>query len=194
MERHSRLGLVLAAVACLCFAPPATASPGINYDVIENIEPVLTANFATDMAAIVAAKGAQVISTNATVYKREMGPLFAGRGQPLPGIGLWLRTTQTQARRQTKRDNLHVLVYDYFARGNDAVKLQAQLELAAEAILMTVDRTYQAGGGVYGSGETDKSVTVQFVPIVQAKGRGSYEGRVLVVAPVNEEDTGLPSP
>jgi len=197
MRPPTRFALAAVLAIALVLVPVRAAGAGgggMIYDVIENVEPLLTANFGTDMTALVAAKGAQVTSTAATVYKREMGPLFAGRGQPLPGIGLWPRTIQTQARRQTKRDNLHLLVYDYFARGPDAVKLQTQLELAAEAILLTVDRTYQAGGGVYGSGEIDKSVTVQFIPVVQPKGRGFYEGRVLVVAPVNEEDTGLPSP
>jgi len=183
--------MLLAAVA----APPARSAPVI-YDTIENVAPVFTANFTTDLAALAALKSLPIapaaggIATTVTIYKRLPAEIYAAIEQnALPGLGIYAERVLTQARRQAKRDNLTFVVADYFARGTDPAALRSQLELAAEAICQSIDRLWAAAGGVYGAGELDRSVDVAMGVI--AAGQDTYEGQLLIRFPVNEEDTGL---
>ena len=172
------------------------------YDAIEQAATSLSANFDADLAALATAKGEAGITQTATVYKRRPATvLFAlaavtGSGVTLPAIGVWVQRTATQARRQDVRDNVHQLVFDYVARsagvtaGSD-VTLEKQAELAAEALLRTVDRLVTAGGGYFGAGELAGSVVIELSGLAMGPGQSYYEEHVRLTCPVTERDTGL---
>lgn len=120
------------------------------YDAIERCVAVLAANFATDLAALAAAKSVTLFSTTATLY-----PRLGARGfetQTLPGIGVHARSlTTTLPRNQALRDSNTTVIVEYLARTPtgatvaDAATLGKQGELAAQAILRAADRMAGAG-------------------------------------------------
>jgi len=160
-------------------------------DVIEAAASVVTANFTTLLTALAAAKGVTLDPT-ITVYKRQNANLFAAlKTTTLPGVGIYGLGAQTNARRQDLRDSSVLTVFDYFARGPDPAALLVQGELAAEVLLMCIDRLGGSAVGVYGAGEATLSVQVSIAPAVRAAGETYYEENVLVQFLVDERDTGL---
>lgn len=168
------------------------------YDAIETAYTVALANFTTDLTALAVAKGI-TINTGVTFVKRQDAETCKDMGAPLPCCGIYGLSATTQGRDQTKRDNVNVIVFDYYAESVDPVKLAKQVDLVPEAILMSVDRLPGAGGGVYGVGEGPRSITVAWsrgyaeteesqseVPV-----KPNYFRRATVTVPVWDRDTGL---
>lgn len=161
------------------------------YDIIERAATVLDDNFTTDLDVLVAAKTLSGLDTQATLYKRQMAELFADQHAPaLPGIGIYVTTVATQAKRQGKRDNNAMTVFDYYARHLDAEKLSQQVELAVEALMRSVDRLFDSVG-VLDAGAEQGSVLVVVTPVAQPAGMKFYERRAVVSFPVQDRDDGL---
>lgn len=203
--RLTRIGLVavlLGAFVCapLAAEPRPIAPPDgtVIYDVIEQVAPILIANYTSDLTALATAKGVAILPTaggidaTITLYKWLDAESFVPVEQnALPGLGVDWENIVTQARRQDKRDHVHYLVADYFARGTDSTVLTKQLALAAETLLHRIDQIWNtAGGFVYGAGEADQSIRIEQYPL-GGYGQDTYEGRVRIHFPVNEEDQGL---
>lgn len=202
--RSSRTALAVLILAALCPPPAAarasrgSAEPAVIYDAVEQVAPILIANYTSDLTALAAAKGVPVLPTvggiDATInlYKWLEAESFATVEQnPLPGLGVDWENILTQARRQDKRDSVHFLVADYFARGADSTVLTKQMALAAETLLHRIDQIWNSAGGfVYGAAEPEGSVRIEQFPL-GGYGQDSYEGRFRIHFPVNEEDQGL---
>lgn len=133
------------------------------YDAIEAVYTTVNANFNTDLAALVSAKGLSGLTTSATLFKRQRAETFvelgaAANGQ-LPAIGIYGTAVTTEAKWQGKRDPECTVVLDYYARGTDPVKLAQQTELAAEALLLSIDKVYPTAAG--GAGEGFGSINIE---------------------------------
>lgn len=164
------------------------------FDALERAYTVANTNFATDMAAIVTAKGLSGLTTTATFVKRQRAETFRDLGAPLPACGVYWAGLVTQAKNQQKRDGVVSLVYDYYAEGDETevVEVSKQVELAVTALLLSVDR--MAGGAdlVFGGGEGDGSITVEpsdgFSPPAEPKGVKRFWARAMILFPVNDWD------
>lgn len=128
------------------------------YDPIEQFYTVLNTNFATDMAALVAAKGVTGLTTTATIIKRHGAEDIIARRATQPTIGFVPVTFRTQAKDQGKRDTRATLEVVYVATGADPAKVGKQVELALESILRSVDRLAASGGGVFGAAVEDGAI------------------------------------
>lgn len=193
--------LALLVIALVCTAMPAGArdrDPPVIYDAVEQVAPILVANFTADLTTLATAKGIAVLPTaggidaTVTLYKWADAESFVPVEQNLlPGLGVNWETIATQARRQDKRDSTHYLVADYFARGADSTVLGRQLALVAETLLHRIDQIWNtASGFVYGAGEPEGSIRLEQFPL-GSYGQDTYEGRLRIHFPVNEEDQGL---
>ena len=164
------------------------------YDAIALVAASLVTNFANDLQAIAAAKGQGAIDHSINVYPHRAAEIFtAVKTDALPGLGVYSLTARTQAKSQGSRDSRPTIVFDYFARGADPALLTTQCELAAEAILKTIDRVAPTNttDQLIGAGEDENSVTVSIQGTSQAEGSKLFEDRVLVTCPVTFRDTGL---
>jgi hypothetical protein len=160
------------------------------YDAIERVGTVVEANFGTDMTALVAAKGEAGLVKTAVVYKRRPAEAFHEKvTYAQPGIGVYGDTVHTQARRDDIRDSTIVLILDYFARGRDPDLLEKQIELAAEALLQSIDAVLDSS--VIGGGELEGSITALFSNLALAEEGQDYEDRVMLRFPIRDRDTGL---
>lgn len=165
-------------------------------------------NFDTDMAALVAAKvtagrldsiQADAMDQTATVYERLAAEEFAAHPdedgpdqEKLPGIGVYAGPLTTQARWQGRRDARAVVVLDYFATGSDPVVLGKQVELAAEALLRSIDRIPEAApAGELGAAELKDEIAVVIAGSSRERGLDYYQDRVTLTFPILEQDTGL---
>lgn len=132
------------------------------FDAVETAYTVVLANFATDMAALIAAKGVTGVVSAATVVKRQNAETYLALGTAPPAIGIWARGTTTQAKVGTGwRDNASIVVLDYYCTDSNPVDAAKQAELAAEALLKSIDKMPGAGNVVFGAGELRGSVTVE---------------------------------
>lgn len=163
------------------------------YDAIEAVYTVVLANFATDMAALVAAKSVADVNAKINVVKRQPAETYVDRGLALPAVGVYGLRIATQAKNQGARDNVSTVVLDYYAEGADPVVLAKQVELAAEALLVSVDKVTPSGGGVFGAAELVGSVTIELTEsYVEAKPDATdrrYWRRALISFPVHDRDT-----
>jgi hypothetical protein len=165
------------------------------YDAIETVYAVVLANFATDLAALASAKGV-TITTTADIIKRQRAETFVafGKGVTSPAIGIFSIRGLTQAKWQTQRDTDCTVVCDYYARSADPSALAIQAELAAEALLKSMDRIWPTAAG--GAGEGDRSVTIEmtdaYVETVSSETETArWEHRAMVTFTVQVRDTGL---
>lgn len=161
------------------------------YDAVEQAYAVVNSNFAADMAALVAAKGVAGLTTTATAIKRQDAETYVDIGAALPAIGVTGRRAHTQAKDQSKRDSVSEIVYDYYAVGSDPSKVAKQAELAAEALLKSVDRLWASGSGVFGAGEVPGSISIDFDPGYLEVQQPNYGARARVSFPVTDRDEGL---
>ena len=161
------------------------------YDAVEQAYAVVSANFATDFAALVAAKGVTGTQPVQTIVKRQTAELYVSLNAVLPAIGVYGLEARTQAKLQTVRDNECVLVFDYYAEGTDPVAVAKQVELAAEALLMSVDRISSAASGLFGAGELLGAVRVVLTEGFVEATQGTYARRAQVTFTAQDRDTGL---
>lgn len=178
------------------------------YDAVERTLEVVKANFDTDMSALVAAKvtdgrlsqeQADAMDKDATIYERLAAEEFAAHPddegpaqEKLPGIGIYAGSLTTQAKWQGRRDARAVVVLDYFAQGDDPIVLGKQTELAAEALLRSIDRIPEAAtAGELGAAELKDEISVQIAGSSRERGLDYYQDRVTLTFPILEQDSGL---
>lgn len=135
----------------------------MTYDVIERINTIFAANFASDMSALVTAKGltGQGIDETVVVYPRRRGQQFVTKmaeDNVTAGIGCHARGFVSNAKFSGRRHTTHRVAVEYWALNTSAVALALQLELAGEAVLSCIDRLLASGGstGIIGVGEEDQ--------------------------------------
>ncbi len=165
------------------------------YAAIERAATVLDANYRDDFEALALAKSIANLDPNLTVFKRRTAELFFRDLDGHPGCGIYGVIATTSARRADLRESLVSLVFDWLAWRQDeqdaAELVVLQGELAAEAIMRTVDRMGEdQSGGVLGAGELRGSVGVR-LDYGGMEEVSSPLTRVRVTVPVNEEDSGL---
>lgn len=187
--------LLLIALLCVATAPPArSASPpegAVFYDVSEGLGGLATTYFTADFVALITQKGLSGLGLNTavTVYARQTAAEFGGSEKTLPGLGCYARSARTQAKSQQERFSTMEAHYEYLCRGTDPEKTRAQAELAAEVMLMLVDRFRTIAGGVEGGGEERGSVLVDIDGSGPAdSGLEFYEKWVHVVASIWDTD------
>ncbi len=159
------------------------------YDAITRVAALLGTNFDTDLATLCTAKSVTAPAA-ATIVTRMDANLHVGLNGVLPAVCVYGRSTSTQAKQAEKRDNITTLSVDYFARSTEAAlpTMLQQVELAAEAILATVDRCiYDTTSGVWGAGLGDGSVSVTLEDQSDAPA-GLYQRLATVTFSVNDRD------
>ena len=163
------------------------------HDTVERVWVVVNTNFAADMAAVITAKGlgAAGLTATATIIKRQTAEIFAAKQATVPTIGVYGIRAVTQAKDQGKRDSQNTVGIDYYATGMDASKLQKQVEVAAEALLRSVDRIAGSGGGVFGAAVQDGSITVDLLDGYTEGAAPAYIGVATVTFPVDDREDGL---
>lgn len=168
-------------------APPRSA---VFYDVAEGLGTLASTYFTADFDALIAAKGAGAlgVTTAVTVYPRQPAVVFGGQERALPGLGCYARAARTQAKSQQERSSSMEAHYEYLCRGPVAETVRAQAELAAEVILLLVDRFPTIAGGVEGGGQEPSSVLVDIDGSGPAEGLEFYENWVHVVSPIWDTD------
>jgi len=124
--------------------------------------------------------------------------MFFALGVTLPACGIYIVRAMMAGKDQGRRHTTGSAVLDYYAE--DAVgdaaspyRLAKQAELAAEALLQSVDRlSTQANAlGVYGAAVLDDSITVEMSDGYEKTVGAGYWRRAIVRFPVYDEDTGL---
>lgn len=161
------------------------------FDQVEQLYTVVNTNFATDLGALATAKGV-TINTGATFVKRQNADVFFALGVTLPACGIYVTRASTKAKQQGIRDTTGTAVFDYYAEDADPVKVAKQAELAAEALLMSVDRMATAGAGVFGAAELEDSITVEMSDGFEKRAsEGRYWRRAVVRFAIYDRDTGL---
>jgi hypothetical protein len=155
------------------------------YDAVETVYAVVNANFATDYAALAAAKGVTVV-TPVGIIKRQKADIFVPLGATLPAIGIYGLSATTQVKDQAKRDVFCTMAFDFYDRGTDPVALAKQTELAAEALLLSIDRMWPTAAG--GAGEGDNSITVTLMDGYDETAELQYERRATITFPLMNRD------
>lgn len=168
------------------------------FDAIEAAYTIVLANFATDMATLATAK-AVTCETQANIIKRQSAEIYVYLRAALPAIGIWALRVATQAKGQNGRDNETTLVLDYYATGYDPRVVAVQVELAAEALMISVDKLTPGSGGVFGAGELPGAVRIElsdgYVETAQDadkqpnSDRRLYSRRAQITFPVYDRDT-----
>lgn len=155
------------------------------YDAIEAAYTVVNANFATDYAALAATKGVAIV-TPVGIIKRQKADIFVPLGATLPAIGIYGVSGTTQVKDQGKRDTICALAFDFYDRGTDPVALAKQAELAAEALLQSIDRMWPTAAG--GAGEGDGSITITLADGYDETAELKYERRATITFPLVDRD------
>jgi hypothetical protein len=162
----------------------------VIYDAIERAATVAAANFDTDLAALAVAKTETLLASSTTVYKRRTAEAFEKDvTEKTAGLGIYWESVQTEVKDQGKRDSTVFVLYDYYAIGSDLGQLEKQVELAAEALMQSIDRL--ADSSVLAAGEAPGSVIVLAFLVGQGEEGQHYEGRVILRFPVLDRDQGL---
>jgi len=161
------------------------------YDQVEQAYVVLAANFAADYAALLTAKG--VASPGAvTLIKRQGVPTALRYQQVPPFMGVVSLAAATQAKDQGKRDNRGLVAYDIYIKGGTPDLVAAQVELAAQAVMQTIDALAASGNGVFGAAELPGSCTITLSDDEDEEvEEGQYGRRATVSFPVWDRDEGL---
>lgn len=194
--------LMLVTLACSLLATPVRSEPApraapsaspegaVFYDVSEKLAALATTHFAADFAALVAAKGlgGLGVDTSISVYPRMPARIFGWNEKPLPGLGCYARTARTQAKSQQERDSDLMGHFEYLCRGADPAVIRAQVELAAEVLLVLVDRIAGSGSGLEGAGEEKRSVAIEIDGTGPAEGLDFYEEWAHAAFPIMETD------
>lgn len=164
------------------------------YDAVERAYSILTANFATDMAALLTAKSLSGNSTVTVVKRRSAEHEAANQDANLattPRIGVWAETAVTQAKMQDdRRDSIVMVTMEYVCRGTDEDTIAIQAEIAAEAIMMSVD-AMSGDTSVIGASEDTGETTVELRRTSHATGQQYAQEVVQVISPIVDRDIGL---
>jgi hypothetical protein len=161
------------------------------YDVVDLVASVLDANFDADLTALCTAKGVATPTgiVGGTVRKREGLLAWATSPANLPGLGVTSQGAQTGAKNQAKRDSTVTVQAAYYSTGQDAALLGAHVELAAEAIMLSVDRMAGSGSGlVWGVAEGRDSVRIETMGTAFTRDANWFEDGVVVEFPANDRD------
>jgi hypothetical protein len=164
----------------------------VIYDAVEKAHEIILANYATDMAAVIASKaGLTGIVATATIEKRQDVRKSITLGAAKPTISIWGRGADTQAKVGTGwRDNVNAVLLDYFCNGTDPVAVAIQAELAAEALMRCVDKMPNSGGsgGVFGAAEMVGSARVDLSDGYEKDGAGKWYRTARVTFPLTDRD------
>lgn len=166
------------------------------FDAVVRAHAVLNTNFAADLVALISAKGVAGAVSATTVLLRRGSDSFAEDATPATArLGVyWSGDAQTQARRQDERHSTVWVEAEYYARGSDPDVLSQQTELAAEAVVHSIDRMNEGlqGSRILDAGGPEGSVSIRGPRLANIKaGEKSYEDQVIVRFPVMDEDIGL---
>jgi hypothetical protein len=127
------------------------------------------------------------MTTTATVIKRQSVETALAEGATIPVLGIVALRCTTNAKDQGKRDSLTTVEWDYYAEAATVASLgvlQKQVELAAQAILYTIDRLAGSGLQVFGGGDLPGSVEVTVTEGVNEGEAPRYWRRAVVTAPI----------
>lgn len=160
------------------------------YDAVEAMTTVLTANFAADFTALATAKSVADLSGPPTFVKRQRAEMFTTLGVSLPAIGIYVLRAVTMAKWQAVRDPRCTGVFDWYARNSNPLLLAQQTELAAEAMLRSVDRL-ATSGSLFGAGELADSITIEVTDGYDKSIEPAYDRRATVTFTVYDRDSGL---
>jgi len=163
----------------------------VIYDAIEKAYEIVNANFATDMAAVIASKSEAGLTATAAIEKRQDIKKSIALGAAKPTISIWGRGADTQAKVGTGwRDNVSSVIMDYFCNGTDAVKVAKQAELAGEALMRCVDKMPNSGGSgvVFGAAEMVGSARVDLSDGYEKDSTGNWYRTARVTFPLTDRD------
>lgn len=164
----------------------------MTYDAMEHAAAVIGANFESDFEALVVAKdaGAFGIDPSPRLYKRRDAAVIFGQDLYIPSIGLYPDTAFTQRASQgERRDNVSYLLADYVYRSSDPDRTAVAVELAAEALLRSIDRMRdETDTLVIGAGVPDQSVSINYARLSHVELDDVYEDYVTVRFPVIDRD------
>lgn len=158
---------------------------------MERVAAILTANFDTDVGLLCTAKSVTAPATVTILKRMDINLHIAANGADrLPALCVYANTATTQAEMAGRRHTHATINIDYMDRFSVTVLETGlkQAELAAEAILLSVDRlgldnatgVWEAGGGL-------DSVVVTFNDREDAP-EGEYQRLVTVSVPVTDQD------
>ena len=161
------------------------------YDAVEQAFSVLNSNFAADYTAALSSKGVTSPGTVKIVKRQSIKTALRYMVQP-PVLGVISLASRTQAKDQGKRDSQSLVAYDLYIKGSDPALVAKQIELAAEAMMRSVDRLAASGNGVFGAAEVPLSATVTLSDDEDEEvEEGKYGRRVTVSFPVWDRDEGV---
>lgn len=163
------------------------------FDALERFATVLAANFDADLAALCTAKGVTAPVGSVTLIKRMDANLHVAVNGALPALCVYGRAVSTQARFVGKRDSRCVISVDYLNRADEAglVTMLQQVELAAEAILKTIDRVPgDSASGVWNAAPNAGEAVIELSDREDAP-EGEYQRLLTVTVPVTDRDEGL---
>ena len=164
-------------------------------DAIEQTWTLTSDNFAADMQALRALYNLPELDVTATIIKRQRTEISLALGKAPPLLGIVAVGARTNAKDQGKRDTQVRVEWDYYAEGVEtaAPLLAKQVELACEAVLLTVDRIAGSGLLVFGGGELPGDVSIELSEGIEEKGTDAtgtrlYWRRALIGATVWDRD------
>lgn len=161
------------------------------YDQVEQAYTVAAANFPGHYATLLAAKGVTSPGT-VTLIKRQSVVTALRYGKAPPLMGIVSLAGETQGRDQGKRHTRGLVAYDLYIKGSDPNLVAKQVELAAEALLRTIDMLPESGNGVFGAAEIPLSckITLSDDEDEQVED-GQYGRRATISFPVWDKDEGV---
>lgn len=158
---------------------------------MERVGAILTTNFDTDVGLLCTAKSVTPPATVTILKRMDMNLHIAANGADrLPALCIYANTMTTQAKMAQRRHTHATINIDYmdrFAIASLETGLK-QAELAAEAILLSVDRLgLDNTTGVWEAGGAVDSVVLTFSDREDAPA-GEYQRLVTVSVPVTDQD------
>lgn len=126
---------------------------------VEFAASVLDTNFVSDMQTL-AGNNLDINTKLEGIEKRRPAEVFLSLGKSLPRIGIWPESCTTQAKSTKLRMSIVRLVADYVVQDSEDLKAAETAELAAEAIMLSVDRmaesaTYDVVGSAMQEGSAN---------------------------------------
>lgn len=161
------------------------------YEVATELEAAVKANLATQIQAVDAAKSIP-LNSKFTIYSRERAETF--HTKQLPGVGVYIRSTTTGAKRQGLRDWDAIAVIDYFVTGRRRVEIANQIELTIDAMMRVIDGL--AGTGtIMGAAELNFQTTI-FHDVDELIQEAALSGGPIIAGfrmevPIRQRDVGL---
>lgn len=161
------------------------------FDCVERAYTVTAANFATDLTALLTAKSVAALSGTLVIAKRSSAESHKKWNGDPPYLDIRGLRAATVANDQGKRDSICELEWDFYLEGSNPSLIAKQAELAAEAVLQTIDVLAESGDGLVGAGEEWRSITVEMSDGNMEAKEDLYWHRAVVRAPVFDRDEGV---